>query len=703
MSFFKYMRKQKKSRFVKIFLPISVLIVFTVLILTWIISLVFINLQKESIGQQHQMSLNLVSSFYEQMRYNEFPLLAQLFDTKEIQDYLFHKNDNRYDALIKIKPILERLVVQNAYIHSIYLYNGDYGYYSSYAGYEKEKCLSNPDLPSFIEKDIDKSSNLILRRTSFINTPEHNLSESKENLYSLKISHFSNNPCNNYALVVNISESIARQFFTSDITQFEKSFFIIDKNGTFLSHPNEEVFATKIQDNTLFDKIMDLKGESGLIVLKYKGSSYYVSWVDQEVMGWRFVFIIPYLETIQSLLNVIKLVILFVIFFVIIIGIISIIVSKQVDKSLSLERRLVSYIVGDGVIVNISKTEHLYSLALFRLSFSNNYNTLSGYEKNEIKMKVLKLAENNVLNKEFGYVLPIANTTFLVISTQVPNDVYDRLNIFLEIVKKEINADMTAIVIENEVSEKEFPTEYSQLEKEMKNQFLVNKDGVDYYKEYNYKFPKFKFEDIENALHDKNIEAFRKSSEVLFNQLYEYPSWIFFDIIKMNLLASVSLHLSNELELYYKGGYSRFLSQISQIEEIVELEKIFESIVKLFEQIADDVNITKNNELINLIDNYIDDNLKDNMLNAAMIADYINLSLNYTRTYYKQITGISLNDAIGQRRLLLSADMLLNTTQTVDEIRTIVGFTNYPYFCTYFKNYFGVTPSYYRRFRGKSE
>ena len=124
MSFFNNMRNQMKSRFVKIFLPISIFVVFTVLILTWIISLVFINLQKESIGQQYQMSLNLVSSFYEQMRYNEFPLLSQLFDTKEIQEYLFHKNDNRYDAAIKIKPILERLVIQNAYIHSVYLYNG---------------------------------------------------------------------------------------------------------------------------------------------------------------------------------------------------------------------------------------------------------------------------------------------------------------------------------------------------------------------------------------------------------------------------------------------------------------------------------------------------------------------------------------------------------------------------------------------------
>lgn len=703
MSFFNNMRNQMKSRFVKIFLPISIFVVFTVLILTWIISLVFINLQKESIGQQHQMSLNLVSSFYEQMRYNEFPLLSQLFDTKEIQEYLFHKNDNRYDAAIKIKPILERLVIQNAYIHSVYLYNGDYGYYSSYAGYEKDKCLSNPSLPSFIEEGIDKASNLTLRRTTFVNTSEHNLSESKENLYSLKIAHLSNNPCNTYALIVNISESIARQFFTSDITQFEKSFFILDKKGTFLSHPNEEEFATKIQENTLFSKILELKGESRLIVLKDKGSSYYVSWVDQEVMGWRFIFIIPYLETIQSLLNVIKLVVLFVIAFIIVIGIISIIISKKLDKALSFERRLISYIVGEGDIVKISKTEKLYSLALFRLSFSNKYYTLSGHEKNLLKMKVLKLSELTLLHKQFGYILPIANTSFMVISSQAPNSIYDRLNAFLAIVKKEVDAEMTAIVVENEVSEKEFPTEYSQLAKEMKNQFLINKDGVDYYKEYDYKFPKFKFNDFEIALRDKDKEAFEKSSEVLFEKLYESPSWIFFDIIKMNLLSIASLYLSNEIDLYYLGGFTRFSNQINHVEEIVELEKIFKSIKNLFNEMAVDVNNTENDELINLIDKYIDDNLKDNMLNAAMVADYVSLSLNYTRTYYKQNTGISLNEAIGQRRLLLSADLLLNTSQTVDEIRTIVGFANYPYFCTYFKNYFGVTPSYYRRFRGKTE
>lgn len=697
--------KRRRSRFIRIFLSILFLVAVTIFILTWIISITFINVQKENIGKQHAMSLSLVSSFYEQMRYNEFPLLSQLFSTKEIQDYLFHRTDNKYAAVINIQPIIERIVGQNFYLHSIYLYNGDYGYYSSYAGYEKDVCKSNPDIEEFIYSDFDKATNLSLRRSEFVNTSGYDLSSKMENLYSLKITHLSDNPNNTYSLIVNISEDVSRQFFTSNIKEFEQSFYVIDKNNTFLSHPDKAMFATQIPKNSLYEAIAAFEGPSGIRTIKKDGKAYYISWVDQSVMGWRFIYIIPYSAIIHALLQVVRLIVAIVFFILLLASGIGAFVSKKLDNSLSYERRLTSYIKGESPYVRILKDETvLYSIALLKFTFSKEQlSNLDKEERENLKQKVIRASENLVLHKTFGLILQVEKNMYLCISSLMPDELFDRLNRLISIVKTDFEIEMSALVSQNKVIDKELSTEYPMLAREMKNQLLVNKDGVDYYRESDYRLPKFPYENINQSISERNVEKIQQCFDSMISALYESQSWVFFDLIKMNLVAGISLYMPEEIEMYYPGGLIRFINQINQIEEIEQMREICEKIVRIIEQINNDKINSENNEIVALIDEFIASSFADSLLNAAMIADHIGLSLNYTRAYYKMKTGKSLNDAIGEKRLRVASELLINTSISVNEIRSSVGFTNYPYFCTYFKNYFGSTPSSYRRFRGKTK
>jgi two-component system response regulator YesN len=107
-----------------------------------------------------------------------------------------------------------------------------------------------------------------------------------------------------------------------------------------------------------------------------------------------------------------------------------------------------------------------------------------------------------------------------------------------------------------------------------------------------------------------------------------------------------------------------------------------------------------NNKYANIaskLKKYIDENYQDPNLSVELIADYIGLSPNYTRTIFKEKLGISISDYIIQVRFLKAEQMLQHTDYTIKKIATLVGFYDTRYIYISFKKYFGVTAMEYRR------
>ena len=80
--------KKSKSQFLEIFLPVTALTTICVVIVTLLISIVYISNYEKTTAVQYRLSLTMVSSLYQQMRTNTMPVLNDLFENGDIQDYL---------------------------------------------------------------------------------------------------------------------------------------------------------------------------------------------------------------------------------------------------------------------------------------------------------------------------------------------------------------------------------------------------------------------------------------------------------------------------------------------------------------------------------------------------------------------------------------------------------------------------------------
>lgn len=66
-------------------------------------------------------------------------------------------------------------------------------------------------------------------------------------------------------------------------------------------------------------------------------------------------------------------------------------------------------------------------------------------------------------------------------------------------------------------------------------------------------------------------------------------------------------------------------------------------------------------------------------------------------TLFKQQTGVSCTEFVIQVRLNKASELLINTSHSILDIATDVGFNNLSNFNRQFKRYYQLTPSQYRK------
>ena len=100
--------------------------------------------------------------------------------------------------------------------------------------------------------------------------------------------------------------------------------------------------------------------------------------------------------------------------------------------------------------------------------------------------------------------------------------------------------------------------------------------------------------------------------------------------------------------------------------------------------------------LIKNIKCYIDDNLEFG-LDIRRIAAAFHYNSRYLCRLFKKETHMALGEYILSQRLKRAQALLLETSHSVIEISTEVGFNNVTYFNKLFKSSFGITPTAYRK------
>lgn len=101
-------------------------------------------------------------------------------------------------------------------------------------------------------------------------------------------------------------------------------------------------------------------------------------------------------------------------------------------------------------------------------------------------------------------------------------------------------------------------------------------------------------------------------------------------------------------------------------------------------------------DIIESTTHYILEHISSPELSVNEIAEKNYLSLSYLSRIFKKARGISISQYIIRERMELAAQLLAEGGNTVSNIALEVGYSNYPYFTSTFKKYWGVTPSRYR-------
>lgn len=93
---------------------------------------------------------------------------------------------------------------------------------------------------------------------------------------------------------------------------------------------------------------------------------------------------------------------------------------------------------------------------------------------------------------------------------------------------------------------------------------------------------------------------------------------------------------------------------------------------------------------------YINLNFRE-PVSAQMMAELVGLSKNYFSSLFKKEMRISFVEYLNRVRVYQAKRLLKNTSFMTYEIAEIVGYSNYNYFSTVFKNVTGRAPSEYRK------
>lgn len=102
------------------------------------------------------------------------------------------------------------------------------------------------------------------------------------------------------------------------------------------------------------------------------------------------------------------------------------------------------------------------------------------------------------------------------------------------------------------------------------------------------------------------------------------------------------------------------------------------------------------NSVIYLIRDFINNHYMDANLSVKEIGEHVNLSLSYVCTFFKNCTGVTLNQYITEFRLEKAKQLLANPRYRITDISTTVGYSDGNYFSKSFRKYTGLSPSEFR-------
>lgn len=136
------------------------------------------------------------------------------------------------------------------------------------------------------------------------------------------------------------------------------------------------------------------------------------------------------------------------------------------------------------------------------------------------------------------------------------------------------------------------------------------------------------------------------------------------------------------------------------LKAVPDKEYIYENLSELIHTICSEItkkNSNNENVLVQSILEYIHEHLTDNDFNLNTVSYQFNMNRNYLARMIKETTSYAFNDYVNFKKIELAKEKLGNTSMTIEQIASEVGFSYSHYFIKVFKSVEGVTPGTYRK------
>lgn len=167
---------------------------------------------------------------------------------------------------------------------------------------------------------------------------------------------------------------------------------------------------------------------------------------------------------------------------------------------------------------------------------------------------------------------------------------------------------------------------------------------------------------------------------------------------------SVEYSIHNYLEfkhdiLFYLRSIVDEISHKEMFNELVVEYLLRILIMNVIRRTVTNLRLYEGNPNINkdclFIENYINTHFREN-ITLDRLADLTFLNKYYISHEFKKYSGYSPIDFLLNKRLTESKKLLSSTDISINQVSSIVGFTNSSYFSQYFKKNIGCSPSAYR-------
>ncbi len=168
-------------------------------------------------------------------------------------------------------------------------------------------------------------------------------------------------------------------------------------------------------------------------------------------------------------------------------------------------------------------------------------------------------------------------------------------------------------------------------------------------------------------------------------------------VSERNEIETYFSRISAERERCIPGYETMIKSYLSQL-LIKILRKSIESEFTLIGH-----EISQKEKHVNRILNFINQKYKES-LSLDIIADALHLNKYYMCHCFKEVTGITINKFLANRRIDEAKKLLLSTGEPITKISEMLGFKNAIHFSRLFKQYIEISPQSYRnRYSKKSK